>query len=81
MLPAQPHVIAAAVAALTDGQLVCGHVYPPLSATHHTTETENSQGHGVLLSNCYHWGGSSQLSAPTGYQILRPFCCLQCCNF
>ena len=38
MLPAQPHVIAAAVAALTDGQLVCGHVYPPLSATHHTTE-------------------------------------------
>ena len=29
----------------------------PCSATQHTTETKNSQGHGELLSNCYHFWG------------------------
>ena len=53
----------------------------PCSATQHTTETGNSQGHGALLSNCYHLGAQFQLSVPAGYQIPRAFCCLQCRNF
>ena len=50
VLPAQSKIVNAAVVAALDGQLLCVHVYPSLSATHHTTETENSHGNRVLLS-------------------------------
>ena len=40
-----------------DYIFVSRHVLHPSSATQHTTETKNSQGHGELLSNCYHFWG------------------------
>ena len=53
VLPAQAQVVAPAVLAPLDWDLVGCHDHSSLSATHNTTETENSQGHGELLSNCY----------------------------
>ena len=53
VLPAQAQVVAPAVLAPLDWHLISRHVLHPSSATQHTTETENSQGHGELLSNCY----------------------------
>ena len=53
VLPAQAQVVAPAVLASLDWNLIGCHGHPSLLATHNTTETENSQGHGELLSNCY----------------------------
>jgi hypothetical protein len=56
VLPAEAQIIAPAVLAPLDWDLVGCHGHPS-SATQHTTETGNSQGNGELLSNCYHLGG------------------------
>ena len=53
VLPAEAQVVAPAVLAPLDWHLISRHVLHPSSATQHTTETGNSQGHGELLSNCY----------------------------
>ena len=81
VLPAQAQIVAPAVLAPLDWHLISRHVLHSSSATQHTTETGNSQGHGALLSNCYHLGAQFQLSVPAGHQIPRAFCCLQCRNF
>ena len=54
VLPSHSKIFTAAVAALADGQLLCVHVYPSLSVTHHTTETENSHSKCAELSKIYH---------------------------
>ena len=72
VLPAQAQVIAPAVLAPLDRDLIGCHGHPS-SATQHTIETGNSQGYGELLSNCYHLDGLVLLSDPTGLPLPRAF--------
>ena len=59
VLPAQAQIVAPAVLAPLDWHLISRHVLHPSSATQHTTETGNSQGHGELLSENYHFAWPS----------------------
>ena len=59
VLPAQAQVVAPAVLAPLDWDLISRHVLHSSSATQHTTETGNSQGHGELLSENYHFAWPS----------------------
>ena len=58
VLPSQAQVAAPAVLAPLDWDLIGCHGHPS-SATQHTTETGNSQGHGELLSENYHFAWPS----------------------
>ena len=57
MLPAQAQIIAPAVLAPLNRDLICCHGHPSLSATHNTTKTRNSQEHGPEFKESYHLGG------------------------
>ena len=67
VLPAKAKVITAAVLAPLDWGLIGCHGHPS-SATQHTTETGNSQGHGELLSNCYHLGDCFCYQIPLSFR-------------
>ena len=56
VLPAETQIVTPAVLASLDWNLIDCHGRPSASATHNTTETGNSQGHGPEFRKSYHLG-------------------------